>query len=1376
MSEMAHETPNRPGVLNGQSIVSSEEQRGLSQTNTSCPTPLSFAQEGLWLFNQSEPQSPVYNVAQAIEWKGTLDHSALQKALEEVVNRHESLRTVIRNLDGAPMQVVRSAYPFRLDTYDLRECASSEVQQRMEKESRRPFNLSHDLMLRATLVQIGQEHYWLLLVIHHIAVDDLSMQVLLRELGILYEAFSAGTCPPLTELPIQYKHFCLQQREWLKGPVLERRLVYWRERLASAPPVLQLWTDHSRPNRLTYSGAREAIAIPESLTEPLVALGEQEGVGLSVTLLAVFQALICRYSGQPDFCVGSPISIRDKEDTQPLIGFFLDTLVLRANLSDDPSFRELLRRVQEQVREASENQLPFQKLVEALKPERSLSYSPLFQVMFMFQESSPLRLSLTGVSTRTVEVDTHTAKFDLLLSLEKSSGNIAGWLEYNTDLFKAETIRRMAAHYETLLAAAVRNPDQPISALPLLTDTERQQLLLEWNNTLTAYPECSVHHLFVLQARRTPDSIAVVDDRRQMTYRDLNTRSNQLARYLQNFGVGPDVLVGVAVDRSVEMVVGLLGILKSGGAYVPLDIEYPEERLAFMARDAGLRVLLSQKQFRPKLPDVQHVLYLDSDSDAISQQNCEDLPSQRGQDNLAYVTYTSGSTGVPKGVEIPHRAVVNFLASMQTRPGITANDTILAVTRLTFDIAGLELFLPLIVGSCVMIASRETVADATRLRERLASSGATIFQATPSTYRMLLQSGWRGSGSLRILCGGEPLPPELAGELLQRGSSLWNMYGPTETTVWSTVFQVRSAAEPISIGTPIGNTQCYVLDSYRQPVPVGVTGELYIGGDGLARGYRNRVELTAEKFVQNPFNNNPGERLYRTGDLARYLPDGNIECLGRLDYQVKIRGFRIELGEIEAKLAEHPQLSGCAVLLREDSRGDKRLVAYVVAKEDRAPTAEELRKFLASRLPEFMLPSRFEFLQFLPLTSNGKLDRKALPVPGDSRPEGSTHFVAPRTEVEDKLARIWREVLQLDQVGIHDNFFELGGNSLLAVQVVGRVIRTFANENLTLSAMLQAPTVIEFAHMLMQGGSQYRLLVPMRTAGTRPPFYCVAGAGGNILTLRALAMTLPEDQPFYGLQSLGLDGGDPFGTVEEAAATYVQAIRRLQPRGPYYIGGYSYGGLVAFEMAREFASLGERVGLLALLNTYNHAEDFQLAKHKIFFSKASFLWGRGLFHLRRLKEFSPKERFSYLRQRRRALSWHVSTLKTELKAKSDSHPVDDETEGIIQAEEVRDAFDAILYRVAQANINAERLFVPKPYGGPMTIFRASLHRGDRYRDPCLGWRLVAKGGIEIHEVPGYHDDFVAEPNVRILAGKLEGCLRKAQQAQGMSCQSIRTNS
>ena len=1036
--------------------------------------PLSFAQERLWFLDQLEPENPFYHIAELIEWKGPLSLHALRKALDALVARHESLRTVFQNLEGVPMQVVTPPRTVPCEVIDLRGPSPdpNELGRRLEEEARRPFDLSRDLMLRATLLEVDEDEYRLLLVIHHIATDGWSMGVLLRELGALYEAFRNGQPARLPDLPIQYRDFAQWQREWLQGEVLEKQLGYWRERLRGAPAVLQLWTDHPRPSQPTRSGARQAVVLSESLTASLAELGKQEGASLFMTLLAAFLVLLYRYTGQTDLCVGTPIANRTRAETEGLIGFFVNTLVLRTDLSGDPSFRELLRRTREVALEAYAHQdLPFQNLVEALQPERSLSHSPLFQVMFVEHEPAE-DLGLPGVSARAAEIGTGAAGFDFMISLGESDRQVRGWVEYSTELFKGETIGRMIGHYETLLSGATRDPDQRISALPLLTETERCRLLVDWNKTRCTVLESCVHQLIEAQARGTPESVAVADEDRQLTYRELDFRSNQLARYLQKLGVGPEVMVGVAVDRSVDTVVALVGILKAGGAYVPLDLEYPLQRLAFMAKDSRLRVVLTKDCFQTKLSQIgRPMLCLDSDAEVIRRESGEDVPITVLPSNSAYVTYTSGSTGVPKGVQVSHRSLVNMLLSAQKRPGISARDTILAATRLTFDVANLELFLPLITGARVVLASRETALDGTRLGKRLISSGATIFQATPSTFRLLLESGWQGGEDLKLQAAGEILTPELAKDLLKRGSSLWNLYGPTETTVYSTVFRVRSAEGPVPIGTPISNTQCYVLDRYLQPVPIGVVGELYIGGDGLARGYLNQPELTAEKFIPDPFRQHPGARLYRSGDVARYLPDGNIEFLGRLDNQVKIRGFRVELGEIEAGLERHADVKTAAVVLREDEPGQKRLVAYIVGRAGAAPTTEGLRSFLGRSLPEYMLPSRFEFLEAMPLTASGKADRRALPAPGESRPEVGEAFVAPRTELEEKVARIWCQLLRLDRVGIYDNFFDLGGNSLLATRVISAV-RTEFRTQVPLRRLFEMPTVAGLAPAIVESQAE----------------------------------------------------------------------------------------------------------------------------------------------------------------------------------------------------------------------------------------------------------------------------------------------------------------
>jgi amino acid adenylation domain-containing protein len=916
--------------------ASANTEQAFPRRDTSVP-PLSFAQQRLWFLDQFKPNSPLYNVPEpAVRIRGGLNVAAVQQALDAIVARHEALRTTFTTVNGNPVQVINEHRQVKLEVIDLstwpeaeREAETHRV---LDSEAQHPFNLSRDPMLRAALLRLGKEEHVLLLVMHHIAADYWSTGVLFREFAAFYTSFAMGWALSLPELPIQYADYAIWHRQWLQGARLETQLAYWKQQLAGAPPVLELPTDRPRPLAQTYRGARQALELSPALTRALKALSLQERITLFMTLLAAFQTLLHRYTGQDDIVVGSTIAGRNRPELEGLIGFFVNTLALRADLSGNPTFRELLGRVHEVALGAYAHQeLPFEQLVEELQPTRSLSYEPLFQVMFEFQ-NFPRALELPGLELSPLDVHTGTAKFDVSLELRQRAEDICGWFEYNTDLFEAATMARLAGHFQSLLEGIVAHPEQRLSDLPLLTPAERQQLLVAWNATAADYPQDQyLQQLFEAQAARTPDAVAVVCEDQQLTYRELNRRANQLAHYLRGHGVGPEVLVGICMERSLELVVGLLGILKAGGAYVPLDPAYPPARLAFMLDDSQAPVLLTHQCLLAGLPAHQaQVVCLDADWGAIAQEPEENPARGTAADPLAYVIYTSGSTGQPKGVQIPHRAVVNFLESMRQQPGLREHDVLLAVTTLSFDIAALEVFLPLIVGARVVLASRAVATDGRQLLQTLADSQATVMQATPATWRLLLEAGWAGSPQLTVLCGGEALPRELAQPLLARAAAVWNLYGPTETTIWSAVAQVAPGDGPVPIGRPIANTQVYLLDPHLQPVPIGVPGELYIGGHGVARGYLNRPELTAERFIVDPFRDEPQARLYKTGDLARYRPDGTLEFLGRLDQQVKLRGFRIELEEIETVLSQYPEVRQAVVLVREDLPGDPRLVAYVV--------------------------------------------------------------------------------------------------------------------------------------------------------------------------------------------------------------------------------------------------------------------------------------------------------------------------------------------------------------------------------------------------------------------------------------------------------------
>jgi amino acid adenylation domain-containing protein len=1133
----------------------------LSEEEEAFVFPLSFAQQRLWFLDQLAPHNAFYNISTAVRLRGPLNIVALEQSLDEIVWRHEILQTTFMTLEGKPVQVIAIApsLTVAMPVMDLQGLAKARQEAETERlateEAQCPFDLTRGPLLRVKLVRLEERQYILLITMHHIISDGWSLGVFVRELAGLYEAFASGRSPLLPELPIQYVDFVIWQREWLQGDALEDQLRYWKRQLAPLS-VLDLPADRPRPPAQTFRGAIHSCELPHSLATALEELSREEDVTLFMTLLAAFQTLLYRYTGQPDVVVGSPIANRNRPELENLIGFLANTLVLRADLAGDPSFYELLQQERRVCLAAYAHQdVPFEKLVEELQPERDLSRNPLFQVMFVLQSAPMPALELPGLTLELMETNSGTARFDLTLSVTSTAQGLEASFEYNTDLFDPARIRRMATHFQTLLKGIVVNLDQRLSDLPLLTETERQQLLVEWNDTQAVYPQSlCVHELFEAQVERTPDTVAAVFEDSCLTYQELNWRANRLAHHLRGLGVGPEVLVGICAERSLEMMIGLYGILKAGGAYVPLDPAYPQERLAMMLEDSRAAVLLTQQRLVERIPEhearathqvegwsqgardrlCRRVVRLDTDWETIAQQSQENPIGGATAGSLAYMIYTSGSMGRPKGVQVLQRAVVNFLESMRQQPGLTEQDVLLSVTTLSFDIAVLELFLPLAVGSCVVLVGRAVAVDGIQLAQVLAASGATVMQATPTTWRLLLESGWQGDDGVRILCGGEAFPSVLADELVGQSAALWNMYGPTETTVWSSIYEVRTAGVPITIGRPIANTEMYILDAHLAPVPIGVPGELYIGGDGLARGYFDRPELTAQVFIPNPFpppvppngdttthksdfdsltttysgsvwhqatdyrpenlkkplvgNSIPiggeeggGTRLYKTGDLVRYLPDGNVEFLGRADHQVKVRGFRIELGEIETVLAQHPEILETVVVVRGDEPGDpsiegtdRRLVAYYVPDREHSTLLSELRDLIRQKLPAYMMPSAFVALEEMPLTLNGKVDRRALPAPDGVRSELAGVFVAPRTPTEEMLAGIWSQVLGIEQVGVTDDFFELGGHSLLVMQVVSRIWETWRVE-LPVHSFFETPTVANLARIVACNKSENKL-------------------------------------------------------------------------------------------------------------------------------------------------------------------------------------------------------------------------------------------------------------------------------------------------------------
>ena len=1309
------------------------------------PLPLSYSQQRMWLMHRLAPQSTAYNMPFASRQMGRLNKTALRSTIDAICSRHEAFRTTFMMRGEGPVQMV---HPFRSPHWvevNLRELPLEQrrlqAARLVEQEANQPFDLEKGPLARFLLIEIDPEDHVLVLTMHHIIGDQWSFGVIGHEFAFFYNAFYRGEVPSPKPIHLQYADYAVWQRRCLTDDRLGTQSDYWQKKLAGLSK-LSLPTDYPRPVVQTFNGSHRVLELPTSLIERLKQFSAEHNATVFMTLLACFQILLSRYSGQTDVAVGSPIANRTQSAVESIIGSFVNTLVLRTDLSGNPTFIELMARVRAAALEAYANQdFPFDKLVETMHSARDHSSAPLVQVLFNVPNAPIGEINVQGLSWVPFEVETQAAQFDLSLTIETEFSRRA-YLTFNTDLFEPQTAERMLGQYKILLMTALANPQSKLSELPTLTTPERQQMLQDWNRTQRDYPrsEC-FPQLFEAQVERTPDAVALSMGQETLRYGELNARANQLARYLQMLGARPGVAVGVGLERSLEMVTALLAVLKTGAAYVPLDPDYPRDRLRYMSENASLIIVLTSESLAERF-DV-HIcrrLCLDREEKSIAQEDDHDLGPIATPQDLAYILYTSGSTGQPKGVEIPHQALVNFLCSIRQEPGCSAQDVMLSVTTLSFDIAGLELYVPLLVGARVEIAGRAVAMDGRQLRTLCEAVQPTIMQATPATWRMLVEAGWQGGNGLTVLCGGEPLPPDLAASLLDRSVALWNMYGPTETTIWSTIERIERTAREVTIGRPIANTEVYILDQFLQPVPVGVSGELYIGGHGLARGYRGRPDLTQERFIPHPFSQEPLARLYRTGDLARYRPDGRIVHLGRLDHQVKIRGFRIELGEIEAALSRHQAVHQAVVLARDDQQGVKQLVAYVVCQDGPVPNQQKLRSFLQSEIPEYMVPSLFVFLKAMPLTANNKVDRKALPAP-DSTLASSAAYVAPHDRMDIQMAVLWQQVFGIDKVGIHDNFFDLGGHSLRAAQLF-HLIEQVYGRHLPLSTLFQAPTIAGLTSVLAQEQwiPPWQSLVAMQPNGSAIPIFLVPGVMGNVLWLAQLARLLGQTHPVYGLQARGLDGDTaPFGSVPEMAQQYIAEIRTCVPQGPYVIVGACTGGLVAYEMAQQLAEQ-ERAVILGIINSW-HPSSYHQHYDTVHPSRLALPLGILLQTLRTVREL-----------RRMPMSEWWSVIQRKCKSFL----------SIFQGPTGNELRQRQIKRVRQAMFHAAARYTMRPYPGHILNIVASQRMESA--DTRYAWRELAGGGCRTIDMSALRTaDLLVSPHVEEVSSHIRRYIAECSQ-------------